>query len=103
MKADSGTDLAAGLAEQRWLNEAACLTRQFAIAALGIAAALVATWVAAGFGQLALARVCCVVVFVGMARVIHLCIERKRRFMAIKTAGGMTRQAALSEFNSRSG
>ena len=100
---DAAANVAAGLAEQRWLNEAARLRRQFMLAALGVAAGLVATCVAANFGQLALARVCCVVVFVGMAWVIYLCIERQRRFMAIKTAGGMTRQQALSEFNSRFG
>jgi hypothetical protein len=96
-------DSAAGLAEQRWLNEAARLKRQFAIAALGIAAGLVATCVAANFGQLALARLCCILVFGAMAWVIYLCIERQRRFLAIKMAGGMTRQQALSEFNARSG
>jgi hypothetical protein len=65
--------------------------------------ALVASCVAASFGQSALARVCCILAFVGMARVIYLCIERQRRFMAVKMASGMTRQQALSEFNSRTG
>jgi hypothetical protein len=85
------------------LIEEARSRRQFAIAALCVAAGLVATGVAASFGLSALARVCCIVIFGGIARVIYLCIQRQRRFMAIKMAGGMTRQAALVEFNSRLG
>jgi hypothetical protein len=38
-----------------------------------------------------------------MARVIQLIIERQRTFIAVKMEGGMTRQQALSEFNSRFG
>jgi hypothetical protein len=79
------------------------LKRQFIVAALSVAVGLAATCIAMGFGQLASARACCIVVFGGMARVIYLCIARQRRFMAIKTVGGMTRRQALSEFNSRSG
>jgi hypothetical protein len=94
-------DGALRFAEQRWLKEEARLTRQFTIAALWVAAALIATCVAASFGHLALARVCCIMVFGGMARVIYLCIERQRRFIAVKMAGGLTSENALSEFNSR--
>jgi hypothetical protein len=94
---------AAQLAEQRWLNEEARSRRHFAIAALGVAAGLVATCVAASFGQLALARACCIIVLSGMARVIYLIIGRKRSFIAVKMDGGMTRDEALSEFNSRFG
>jgi hypothetical protein len=99
----SSDDGAARLAEQRWLNEEARLRPQFAIAAPGVAAGLIATYLAASFGQLALARVCCIVTLGGMARVIYLCIERQRRFIAVKMAGGMSRQEALSESNRRFG
>jgi hypothetical protein len=37
-----------------------------------------------------------------MARVIHLIIERRRVYCG-ENAGGMTREEALSEFNSRFG
>jgi hypothetical protein len=78
-------------------------TRHFALVALVLAAALVTTYVAANVGQLALARAFCVAIFCGMARVIHLIIERRRAFIAVKMQGGMTREEALSEFNSRFG
>jgi len=38
-----------------------------------------------------------------MARVIYLCIERQRTFIAVKMAGGMTKEQALSELNLRFG
>jgi hypothetical protein len=88
-------DGALRFAEQRWLKEEARLTRQFTIAALWVAAGLIATCVAASFGQLALARVCFIMVFGGMARVIYLCIERQRRFIAVKIAGGLTSENAF--------
>jgi hypothetical protein len=91
------------LAEQRWLDVERRFTRHFALAALFLAAALVTTYVAANVGQLALARASCVAIFCGMARVIHLIIERRRTYIAVKTEGGMTREEALSEFNSRFG
>ena len=91
------------LAEQRWLDVERRFTRHFALAALVFAAALVTTYVAANDGQLALARASCVAIFRGMARVIHLIIERRRTFIAVNMEDGMTREEALSEFNSRFG
>jgi len=98
----SSDDGAARLAEQRWLNEEARLRPQFAIARRRC------RWthcnVSGGkFRATALARVCCIVTLGGMARVIYLCIERQRRFIAVKMAGGMSRQEALSESNRRFG
>jgi hypothetical protein len=94
---------AAPLSEQRWLQEEARFRRHFVVVALLIAAGIFATCVLADLGQLTLARLCCITVFGGMARVIYLIIERRRRFIAVKMQGGMTRKQAVSEFNSRFG
>jgi 1,4-dihydroxy-2-naphthoate octaprenyltransferase len=96
-------DRALALAEQRWLMEAARLKRLLTIAGLVVAAGLVVTGAAVMLGSTGLARLCCIPVFGGMARVIYLFIQRQRRFVAIKMQAGMTRHQALTEFNARSG
>ena len=96
MDRPSPEDRGPKLAEQRWLDVERRFTRHFALAALVLAAALVTTYVAANVGQLALARASCVAIFCGMARVIHLVIERRRGFIAVRMRGGMTREEGPS-------
>jgi hypothetical protein len=94
---------AARLGEQPWLEEEARLARSFVIAAIWLVGGLAATYLAASFAYPILARLFCIVVFGGMARVVYLCIQRHRTFIAVKTAAGMTKGQALSESNRRFG
>jgi hypothetical protein len=96
-------DTAAYAAEQRWLVAAARLNRQLALTAIGIAAGLLATILAATNGLPALAGMCAVAVLGAMAWVIYLLVARHRTFIAIKMAGGMTKKEALTESNTRFG
>jgi hypothetical protein len=83
----SSDDKVVSPAEQRWLAEETRLRRRLGIATTAVAAGIIATCVTASLGQLALARVCAIAVFAGMARVIYLIIGRRRRFIDIKMAG----------------
>jgi len=96
-------DEAAWLAEQRWLEREARFSRGFIIAAIWLVGALVATYLAASFALPILARLSCIVVFGGMARVVYLCFQRHRIFIAVKTAAGMSKEQAVSESNMRFG
>jgi hypothetical protein len=90
-------DRAAWDAEQRWLAAEAEIGRQIMYAALVIAASLIAAAGAVIYELLAVPRLLIIVCLGGMARVIFLIVKRHRTFIAIKTAGGMTKEEAISE------
>jgi hypothetical protein len=97
----SPDDGAAWAAEQRWLIEDARLVGEIHRIGLGLAAALIVTAVGATFGLRALAGFCLFACCGGIARIVYLLVRRYRMFVDIKTAGGMTRKAAVLEFIAR--
>jgi hypothetical protein len=85
------------------LEQEARFSRGFIIAAVWLVGSLVATYLAASFALPILARRFCIVIFGGMARVVYLCFQRHRIFIAVKTAAGMSKEQAVSESNMRFG
>jgi hypothetical protein len=99
----SPDDEAAWRAEQMWLLAEKRLNRKINFTGLGCAACLIVVAIAVTKGIPWLPGICAVLVFGCFARVVHLFVVRHHTFMAIKTAGGMSRQDALLELNQRYG